>query len=127
MIFQSGVTSSLLPGESDVNTRRFSFYVEDSIAAFLTNFTKEPLTDPLKDGIVGGIHDFFDGLLSANNPAAARIRGYSVDAKGGNSKQTNDAGIFVVKYKCEMIAIANTIAQQATVGLGVLSIEQLQG
>jgi hypothetical protein len=127
VIFQSGVTSSLLPGEAEIYTRRFSFYVEDSVADFLAAFSKEPLTEALKDKIVGGIHDLFDGWLSAQNPAAARIRGFLVDSKSSNTKQLSDAGIFVVDYKIEMIPIANTIAQRASVGFGVLSIQQLQG
>lgn len=125
MIFQSGVTSSLLPGELDINVRRFSFYVEDSVVSFLEPFSKEPMSENLKDLIVGGLHDFFDGLLSANNPDAARIRGYKVDSKSGNTKQRNNTGIFVVKYQVEMIPIANTIVQQASVGLGVLDIKDL--
>lgn len=127
MIFQSGVTRSIIDGEKEVYTRRFSFFVEDSIAAALVPYTKELLTESLKDKIVGAIHDFFEGLLSEQNPSAARIRGFSVDPKSGNTAQLGNAGIYVVKYNCEMIQLANTIAQVANVGFGTLTIDQLSG
>lgn len=127
MIFQSGVTRSLLAGEHEVYTRRFSFYVEDNVASFLAPFSKEVLTEALKDDIVGALHDFFDGLLSPNNTATARIRGYEVDPVGGNTEQLGNAGVFVVQYSVEMRLIANTIVQQASVGYGVLNIAQLKG
>lgn len=127
MIFQSGVTRSLIAGEREIYTRRFSFFVEDNVASFLSPFTKELLTEALKDDIVGAIHDFFDGLLSPNNTSAARIRGFSVDPVGGNTEQLGNAGIFVVQYSVEMLLIANTIVQQASIGYGVLDIAQLSG
>jgi hypothetical protein len=127
MIFQSGVTRSLNAGEKEIYTRRFSFFVEDSIAAALVPFTKELLRETLKDRIVGIIHDFFDGLLSELNPSAARIAGYAVDARSGNTAELSNAGIYVVKYQCEMITVANTIVQQASVGFGVLNIDQISG
>lgn len=127
VIFQSGVTRSLTAGEKEVYVRRFSFFLQDSIALFLTPFTKELLTPKLQDDIVGAFHDFFDGLLSEQNAAAARIRGYSVDAKKGNTIELTRAGIFVVTTETEMIPVANTIVHQSSVGFGVLNIAQLSG
>jgi hypothetical protein len=119
VIFQSGVTTSLVAGQKDINRRRFSFFVEDSVAAFLDPFAKEPMSEGLKDRIVTALHDFFDPMVGA------RIRAYSVDAKGGNTPQLTNAGIFVVRYAVEMIAIAKTIVQQASIGLGVINVQQL--
>lgn len=126
-IFQSGVTRSLQDGEREIYTRRFSFFVEDSVATILLPFSKLPMTESLKDQMLGRVHDFFDDLLSERNPAAARIRGYNVDAKSGNTPELSNAGIFVIKYGCEMVPLANTIVQAASVGYGVLNINQLQG
>lgn len=124
-IFQSGVTRSLLAGERDINVRRFSFFVQDSVAAFLLPFSKEPVSENLKDRIVGALTDFFELLLSRNNPAAARIRAYRLDPRSGNTAATEQAGIYVVKYAIEMIPIANTIVQQTNIGLGVIDVQQL--
>lgn len=126
-IFQSGVTSSLLPGEAEIYTRRFSFFVEDSVAAFLAPYSKEPMTEALKDKILTALHDFFEELASSNNKTASRIRGFSVNGKDGNTAELSNAGIYVVQYAVEMIPIANTIVQQASVGYGVLNVQQLAG
>jgi hypothetical protein len=115
MVFQSGVTTSLIPGQKDINRRRFSFYIEDSVAAFLDPFAKEPMAEGLKDRIFGAIHDFLGGLL-----AAARCRAIDVDGRGGNTAELSDAGVYVVRYKVEMIQIAKTIVQIPEIGLGVI-------
>lgn len=115
MIFQSGVTTSLIPGEKDINRRRYSFFLEDSIASFLDPFAKEPMSEGLKDRIVGAIHDFLGGQIDAS-----RALLYSVDPRGGNTRELTLAGIFVVRWAVEMIPIAKTIVQQAAVGLGVI-------
>jgi hypothetical protein len=121
-IFQSGVTRSLQAGEKEINVRRFSFFVEDSVAAFLLPFSKEPVSEQFKDQITTGLHGFFMGMASVPNKGAARIRAFIVDAKSGNTPATEQAGIFVVKYAVEMIPIARTIVQQARIGLGVIDI-----
>lgn len=115
MIFQSGVTTSLASGETEINRRRFSFLVEDNVTEDLSPFSKEPMSDALKDQVVNRLHDRFGGYLDNK-----RIAAYSVDARSGNTQQLNDAGIFVVQYKIEMIPIAKTIVQDALIGLGVI-------
>lgn len=115
MVFQSGRTTSLLSGELDINRRRFSFVIEDGVTEDLSPFSKEPMSDALKDLAVNRLHDRFGGLLDAK-----RILAYSVDARSGNTQQLNDAGIFVIQYKVEMVPIAKTIVQDAEIGIGVI-------
>lgn len=115
MIFQSGVTTSLISGERDINRRRYSFFLEDSVASFLDPFAKEPMSEGLKDRIVGAIHDFLGAQIDG-----ARAAAYSVDPRGGNTKELSNAGIFVVRWAVEMTPIAKTIVQIADVGLGVI-------
>jgi len=126
-IFQSSVTRSQIDGEIEINVRRFSFFVEDSVAAFLLPFSKKPMSEQLKDDVVGGLTGFFEGMAKPINKKNARIRAYQIDARTGNTKEMNRAGIFVVKYAVEMIPIARTIVQIANVGLNVLEIKQLAG
>ena len=125
-IFQSGVTRSVIPGQQLINRRRFSFFVQDSLADLLMIFTKEPLTESLKDRIVGVHVDFFEGLLSPENPRAARIAGYSLDPKEGNTPEMTDAGIYVVKHTVEMLATADNIVLVSEVGYGFLRVADVQ-
>lgn len=124
-IFQSGVTRSIVPGETQINVRRFSFFVQDTLADLLIIFTKELLTESVKDQIVGIHVDKFEEWLSTNNPKAARIAGYEVDPKSGNTPELEDAGIYVVKHSIEMLATADNIVLQSEVGYGFLRITEL--
>jgi hypothetical protein len=124
-IFQSGVTRSAIAGEREINVRRFSFFIEDSVAAFLLPYSKEPMSESLKDDIVGGLRGFFDGMAKPSAKGAARIAGFQIDPKTGNTKETARASIYVVKYAVEMIAIAKVIVHIANVGYGVLDIKDL--
>lgn len=122
MIFQSGVTTSLTPGQKDINRRRYSFYLEDSVAVFLDPFSKEPMSEGLKDRIVGALHDFLGSQVDGQ-----RALLYAVDPRGGNTAELNKAGIYVVRWAVEMIPIAKSIVQVVDVGLGVIQQQATVG
>ncbi len=118
-IFQSGITSSLIPGEKNINRRRMADFIEDSVASSLTPFNKLPLTDDLKDSATSEVISFLNGLLSPNNPKAQRISSYLVDDKSGNTPELETAGIFVIIGKVRTLATADFIVLQWQVGEGV--------
>lgn len=125
-IFQSDVTSSLTPGEQLIRRRRMSFFIQDSIATALLPFSKELLTERLQTDIIGAHVDFFETLLSRNNPRAAAIRGYVLDTTSGNTEEGLAAGVFVVIHRVEMLPTADVIVIQSDVGYNVLSVQELQ-
>lgn len=118
-IIQSGVTTSLISGQKDINRRRFSYFIQDSCAARLMQYGKLPISNQLKDGSVGELNAFGSELLSENNPSAQRIDGYLVDDKSGNTPDLLAKGIFVVIFKVKMTPISDFIVFQAEVGNGV--------
>jgi len=122
-IFQSGVTTSLTSGQTNINRRRMADFVEDSIAERMVGFSKLPLSQDLQDQIVGEHVEFFEGLLSSNNPKSQRISAYALDAKSGNTAQLRKKGIYVVRTQVEMLATADVIVGQIEVGLGVLNVK----
>jgi len=119
-IFQSGVTTSLTSGQKNINRRRMADFLEDSLAQRYNQFTKQPLTQGLKDAIVGETDAFLADLLSSNNPAAQRISGYLIDDKAGNTPTMEAQGIFVVIVKVRTLATADFIVLQAEVGESVV-------
>lgn len=121
-IFQSGITSSLISGEKNINRIRFAGFIEDSLAEALVIFSKDLLTPSLEDDVVVLHEEFFGTLLSEDNPAAARIADFKVDAKGGNTEALRKKGIFVVQSQVEMLITADFIVGQIEVGLGVLNV-----
>lgn len=118
-IFQSGVTTSLISGQKNINRRRMADYLEDSLSQRYNQFAKQPLTTGLKDAIVGETVAFLDELQSVNNPAAQRISGYLVDDVAGNTPDLEAKGIFVVIVKVRTLATADFIVLQAEIGEGV--------
>jgi hypothetical protein len=118
-IFQSGVTTSLTSGQKNINRRRMADYIEDSLAQRYVQFSKQPLTNALKDTIVGETDAFLGGLLSVNNPPAQRINGYIIDDKSGNTPNTEAQGIFVVIAKVRTTPTADFIVLQCEIGEAV--------
>lgn len=118
-IFQSGVTTSLTSGQKNISRRRMADFCEDSIAERFNQFAKQPLTNALKDSILGEAVAFCEDLLSPNNPAAQRIDGYLVDDKSGNTPEMTARGIHVVIVKIRMTPTADFIVLQAEVGESV--------
>jgi hypothetical protein len=119
-IFQSGVTSSLVSGQKNINRRRMADFIQDSAADALAPLAKQPATQSWKDTVTGQVDSFLLELLSPNNPAAQRIDGYTVDDKSGNTASLSAKGIFVVIAKVRMTPTGDFIVLQTEVGESVV-------
>lgn len=119
-IFQSGITSSLTTGQKNIARRRMADYIQDSVSRSIVKFVKQPLTQALKDSVVGEIDAFLNGLKSPNNTAAQRIVDYQLDDKSGNTPALEAQGIFVVIGRVRTLASADFIVFQTEVGEGVV-------
>lgn len=118
-IFQSGITSSLVSGEKNINRRRMADEIEDSLALALTDFSKLPLTDALKDSMLAEVRAFMVGLESPNNPPAQRISGFTTDDASGNTPELEAAGVHVIIVRARTLATADFIVLQVEAGEGV--------
>lgn len=115
-IFQSGVTSSLIPGQKNINRRRMADFIQDSVSQALVPFSKQPLTQGLKDSAVGEVDQFFNNLKSPSNPSAARIDDYQIDDVSGNTPTTLAQGIFVIIGRVRTTPTADFIVFQTEIG-----------
>ena len=113
---QSGVTSSQIPGEKNVNRRRMADEIQDSLAQAFEPYVKLPMTTALKDAIDVSTTAYLESLLSPNNPSAQRIEAYSVDSKSGNTPELNAAGIYVVIVRVRMLGTMDDIVIQSEIG-----------
>lgn len=113
---QSGITSSQLPGQKNVNRRRMADEIQDSLAQAYLPLTKLPMTDALKDAIDVQTNAYLEGLRSPNNPAGQRIEAYQVDSKSGNTPELNAAGIYVVIVRVRMLGTMDDIVIQSEIG-----------
>lgn len=119
-VFQEGITTSLVEGRQDINRRRFADFVQISLAEIYNLYAKQPLTDTLKDAITSETEAFLAGLLSATNPALARIVEYQVDNVNGNTPDREAQGIYVVISRVKMIGIAKYLGVQSEIGPNVV-------
>lgn len=124
MVFQSGKTTSLTSGQTDINRRRMADFCEDSIAAALAPLAKLPLTLLFQDNVVTEIDSFLNTLLSPDNAAQQRISAYSVDDVSGNTPDLLKQGIFVVIVNIQTTPTADFIVLQFNVGNGVVVSKQ---
>lgn len=118
-VFQSGITSSLVSGQKNIARRRMADFIQDSVSQSIVPFSKQPLTQSLKDSVVGEIDAFLNQLKSPSNPAAQRIVDYGIDDKSGNTPALEARGIFVVVARVRTLASADSIVLQTEVGEGV--------
>jgi hypothetical protein len=123
-VFQSGITSSLTSGQTNINRRRMADEIEDSLAEAWLPLTKQVMTQQLRDNIDAETVAYLAGLQSPTNPSAQRIEAYSVDSTSGNTPELLAAGIYVVIVRVKMLATADEIVLQAEIGPGVNIVAQ---
>jgi hypothetical protein len=123
-VIQSGITTSLVPGQKNISRRRMADFIEDSLGIVLAPFVKLPLSISNKDSAVSEVDSFLAGLLSTANPAAARIDDYQVDEKSGNTPTTTAAGVFVIIVRVRLTPNGDFIVLQSEIGENVV-ISQL--
>jgi hypothetical protein len=124
-VFQSGVTTSLVAGQKNINRRKMADYIQDSLANALKPMAKLPMSEQFKDTVLAQTDDFLQGLLSPDNPAAQRISAYAVDGVSGNTPLTEAKGIYVVIVKVRTLATADFIVLQTEIGEGVVTTSEV--
>jgi hypothetical protein len=115
-IIQSGVTTSLTAGETNINRRRMADFIQDTLAARGNQLNKRLLRESLKDAILSEFDAFLGDLLSENNPEAQRIDSYSLDDKTLNTPALTARGVHVVKTKVRMLSTLDDLVLATEIG-----------
>jgi hypothetical protein len=118
-VIQSGITSSLIAGEKNISRRRMDDFITDSLAVALKPFNKRLMSQALRDAAMATCDAFLSQLLSIDNPAAQRIAGYTLDDQSANTDDSLAAGIYVILVNVRLLASADFILLQATIGENV--------
>lgn len=113
---QSGITSSIVPGTTNINRRRMADFIQDSISIVVNDFVKKLSSGQRRADVLGIIDGFLAGLKNPTQPANARIVGYSIDAISGNTAATLAAGIFRLIVKVKTIPSMDVIVLDVSVG-----------
>lgn len=123
-IIQSGVTSSLLTGRTDIKRRRMADYIQDSLVQLLMPFSKLPLSTSNKDSMANEVEAFLADLKSATVPANQRINDYVVDDKNGNTDSAVAQGIYTIIVKVQLTPTADFIVLQTAIGFDSVKVTQ---
>jgi hypothetical protein len=126
--FQSGVTSVnplTSPSLVRISRRRMADYIEDSVAVTANGFGKKLSTQARRKALKNEIKGFVKGLLSADNPGAQRIAGYTVSDSDGNTDTSLAAGMYRITLSVQTLSSLDSIVIQSTIGENVSVIEIL--
>jgi hypothetical protein len=90
-------------------------YIQDTLAQRLTAFGKKLNSRARRNAIVGEVRAFMNGLLSTQNPDAARIDGYDLDLSA-NTLRTLGMGLFRMKLSVRTLSSLDSIVLETVVG-----------
>lgn len=113
-LFQSGMTSSLTSGETDIARRRFADFVQDSISQRLNRLAKLPLTQALKDTIDSELFGFFNELLSPDNKLRQRIAGFQLNTE--TNPDLEEQNIYLTSHRVRMLGRGDSMVVVSEVG-----------
>lgn len=121
-VFQSGVTTSQIAGETNINRRRMADFVQDSLAARYNQMAKMLGRASVKDALLAETDAFYADLLSENNPEAQRIHSYVIDDRSGNSPSLSGQGVWVIRSSAKMLMTLDTIVAQVEVSPTAITV-----
>lgn len=121
-IFQSGITTSLTTGETNINRRRMADFIQDSLAARYNQMAKMLGRQSIKDALLSESDAFLADLLSENNPDAQRIDSYLLDDKSGNTPALGAQGVWIIRHKVFMLQTLDVIVAQSEIGPGGITV-----
>lgn len=118
-VVQSAVTSVdplIDPAGTPIARKRFTYYLQDTMAPRLNAYAKKLATNDRRAAIVSDIEGFSDTLLSKDQPQLQRILAYETDTQSGNTPALLERGIFRIKWRVKMIPPFRAIVLETEVG-----------
>ncbi len=116
---QSGVTSvdpAINLNQAPISQRRFSYYLQDSLAPVLGKYVKKLQTKDRRAQLFGEADSFLAGLKEG---PPQRLDDYLLDGKSGNTKPALALGVYRLIMKVRMLPDFADIVLDATVGTTV--------
>lgn len=118
-VVQSAVTSvdpAVDPAGTPIARKRFTYYLQDTLAPRLNAYSKKLATSERRALIVGEIEGFMDTLRSTDQPQLQRILAYETDTQSANTPALLERGIFRIKLRAKMIPPFRAIVLETEVG-----------
>ncbi len=119
--FQSGITTSLIAGETQFFVQHMQGYIGDSIAELLTPFQKLPATQARISQMHALCSGFGKALMDPNGANGQAVADFQVDMTSGNTPAATALGIFVVIIRVQLLPNTDYIVIQNKVSTNPLS------
>ena len=118
MIFQSGITTSLLSGEQTMARRKMADFIQDSSIGLFLPYVKRLARESTRNKLLGLWNQFLAGLESAQNPEKSRIQSWSTDdgVNAGNTSATLALGTYYILTKVKTHPSLDFIVLQTEIG-----------
>jgi hypothetical protein len=120
IVFQSEVTTELLPGRTTQKRRKMSDFIQDSLANLLLPESKKLMTDSREAAIDANFDNFLGGLLSLNQPDNQRIADYSITNTTSENPDLQALGISTRVTEVRLLSSNDTFLVQTEIGEGVV-------
>jgi hypothetical protein len=113
-VAQSDATTDLTL--TNLKRRRTADFIGDSLALIDAQFTKQLMTLDRRQSRATLWHEFFEGLLSKENPPAQKIAAFFIDERSGNTQVRLDKGIHTLKAQVKTLPSFDVLDIQIEVG-----------
>lgn len=120
LFFQSGVTSSLEDGRTEIQRRNMADFVQDSLAILALPYSKRNPTVQVTSAFVGDCESFMAGLKSEEAPDRARIVNYRLDERTLNTPELAALGVYRLLVKCRTLSSMKFLEIPVEIGPSVV-------
>lgn len=116
--YQSGVTSSLESGRTDISRRKMADFIQDTAVTVGKPFCKLLSRQSRRDKLRGRWDSFLGGLESRKNPETSRIVGFVTDdgVNAGNTDAVLSSGVYFISTTVKTLASLDEIVFRTEIG-----------
>lgn len=127
MVFQSGVTSSLVSGRTTMARRKVADFVQNTLAQIAAPYSKKLSRQSRRDNLRTEVDGWLDSLVSVQNPDLARIESYATDdgPNAGNTSETRAQGVHYIQVTVRTLSSMDVIVARTAIGPNAVTVTEV--
>lgn len=116
--YQSGVTSSLTSGRTEIARRKMADFIQDTAVTVGKPFSKKLNRQAMRDKLRGRWDSFLGGLENPQSPEASRIAGFRTrdDKNAGNTDEVLASGVYFIDTRVRTYSSLDEIVFRTEIG-----------
>lgn len=127
MVFQSGVTSSLVSGRTTMARRKMADFIQDTLAELSAPYSKKLSKQSRRDNARTEIEQWLGSLRAEDNPELSRIAAYAVDdgVNAGNTPANVANGFHFIGSTVRTLPSMDVIVHRTSIGPNAVVVSEL--